>query len=371
MGFEFKITAGDGNARTGVLKTAHGEVHTPAFMPVGTLGTVKAMSPEELKEIGYELVLANAYHLYLRPGHELVKKLAGLHKFMGWQRAILTDSGGFQVYSLATLRKITEEGVEFQSHLDGSRHFFSPEKVCEIQEALGADIIMPLDDCPALPASRERLEQSVSRTTLWAKRSKAAKTRDDQALFAIIQGGTDLKLRQRSFEELAVMDFPGYALGGLAVGEEPSQRSEVLASLSPLLPRDKPRYLMGVGPIAECLSAIRLGMDLFDCVLPTRNARNGQLFTSQGKLNIKNSEFADDPSPPDPECRCHVCMNFSRAYLRHLHMSGEILGTRLNTWHNLYYYNELFKKARLAIADNKFDEFYRREMSRLESREEK
>jgi len=371
MSFEFKVIAKDGNARAGVMRTARGEVRTPAFMPVGTLGTVKAMSPEELKEIGYELILANAYHLYLRPGHALLKKMGGLHRFMGWDRAILTDSGGFQVYSLATLRKITEEGVEFQSHLDGSRHFFSPEKVSEIQEALGSDIIMPLDDCPALPASRTRLEQSVARTTLWAKKSKAAKTREDQALFAIIQGGTDLELRRRSLEDLSEMDFAGYALGGLAVGEEPGQRSEVVASLGPLLPEDKPRYLMGVGPLEECLDAVRLGIDLFDCVLPTRNARNGQLFTSAGKLNIKNAEHAALDSPPDPECQCYVCRHFSRAYLRHLYISGEILGTRLNTWHNLYYYNELFRKARLSITEGRFEEFCRSEKSRARSMEEK
>jgi len=370
MGFEFKLAARDGAARAGALKTAHGEVLTPAFMPVGTQGAVKAMSPEELKQIGYEMILSNAYHLYLRPGHEPIAKLGGLHKFMGWDRALLTDSGGFQVYSLAALRKISDQGVEFQSHIDGSRHFFSPEKVIEVQQALGSDVIMPLDDCPALPAEKPRLLESIKRTTDWAKRSRQAKTREDQALFAIVQGGVELELRRQSLEGLGEIGFDGYALGGLAVGEEHSQRAEIVSAMSRVLPEDKPRYLMGVGPVLECLEYIGMGMDLFDCVLPTRNARNGQLFTSQGKLNIKNAAYAGDDSPPDPECGCPVCQKFSRAYLRHLYLSDEILGVRLDTWHNLYYYNSLFKRARIAIVQGKFNEYYRAEKLRAGSWEE-
>jgi len=371
MTFEFKIEAKSGNARAGVIRTGRGnEIETPAFMPVGTQGTVKAMSSEELKEIGYQLILGNAYHLYLRPGHELIKKSGGLHKFMNWDRGLLTDSGGFQVYSLAMLRKITEEGVEFQSHLDGSRHFFSPEKVMEIQESLGSDIIMPLDDCPALPAEPNRLLESIERTINWARRSKQAKTREDQALFGIVQGGTDFELRRKSFDGLYGIGFSGYALGGLAVGEEPKQRAEVVAAMTEIMPQDQPRYLMGVGPLSECLEAVRAGIDLFDCVLPTRNARNGQLFTSLGKLNIKRAEFADDHTAPDPECGCQVCRNYSRAYLRHLYVSDEILGVRLNSWHNLYYYNEFFKRMRTAIVEGNFEGFYRKERSRFSAWEE-
>jgi len=355
---EFKVLGKDGKARAGVIKTNNGEVLTPAFMPVGTQATVKTMSPEELAEIGYQMILANAYHLYLRPGHKIIEKLGGLHRFMNWKSAILTDSGGFQVYSLAKLRKISDEGVEFQSHIDGGRHFFSPEKVMEIQEALGADIIMPLDDCPALPASRSRLEESVERTVNWAKQSKAVKKKEGQALFGIIQGGLDIELRRRCFLELYQIGFSGYALGGLAVGEEPNERAKIVEEMSRILPEDKPRYLMGVGPVEECLSAVRQGIDLFDCVLATRNARNGQIFTSSGKINIKNSEYAEDESPLDRECDCYVCRNYTRAYLRHLYVSGEILGIRLNTWHNLYYYQMFFTRMREAVMAGKFEEFY-------------
>ena len=370
MSFGFEIIAKDGRARAGVIKTAHGEVATPAFMPVGTQGTVKAMSPEELKTIGYEMILSNAYHLYLRPGAELIKNLGGLHKFMNWERSILTDSGGFQVYSLATLRKISEEGVEFQSHLDGSRHFFTPELVIKIQEALGSDIIMPLDDCPAYPSDEKRLRQSVKRTVEWAKKSKEVKKRADQALFAIIQGGCNLVLRKECFEQLYGMGFSGYALGGLAVGEEPEPRKEVVWEMTQIIPENTPRYLMGVGPLKECLEAVRAGIDLFDCVLPTRNARNGQLFTRQGKLVIKNARYASDSLPPDPECNCYVCQNYTRAYLRHLYIAGEILGIRLNTWHNLYFYRWFFSQMRSAIIKNKFEEFYKYWKEKLEKEQE-
>jgi len=354
---EFKVVAKDGKARAGLIKTRQGEVLTPAFMPVGTQATVKAMSPEELAEMGYQMILANAYHLYLRPGHKIIENLGGLHKFMNWDRAILTDSGGFQVYSLAQLRRVSDEGVEFQSHLNGSRHFFSPEKVMEIQEALGADIIMPIDDCPALPASRSRLEESVERTVNWAKRSKEVKRKEEQALFGIVQGGLDMELRRRCFQELYRIGFSGYALGGLAVGEEPAERSRIVEEMSGILPEDKPRYLMGVGPVEECLEAVRQGIDLFDCVLATRNARNGQVFTSSGKINIKNSEYAEDESALDRECDCYVCRNYTRAYLRHLYVSGEILGIRLNTWHNLYYYQMFFARVREAIMDGTLKSF--------------
>jgi len=370
MNLEFKIEAKSGKARAGVLKTSHGEVLTPAFMPVGTQGTVKGMSPEELKEIGYRMILANAYHLYLRPGAELIKKIGGLQKFMNWDRAILTDSGGFQVYSLAVLRKISDQGVEFQSHLDGSRHFFSPEKVMEIQESLGSDIIMPLDDCPALPASQDRLLDSVRRTIAWARRSKEGKTREDQALFGIVQGGVDPELRKKCLSELYRIGFSGYALGGLAVGEDTKIRAEVVEEMSELLPEDQPRYLMGVGPVEECLEAVKQGMDLFDCVLPTRNARNGQLFTSRGKIIIKNAQYAQDEQPPDPECGCYVCLNYSRAYLRHLYVSGEILGVRLNTWHNLYYYYMFFKRMREAMVAGNFEEFDREQKNKLKAQED-
>ncbi len=370
MSLEFKIEARSGKARAGLLKTGRGELETPAFMPVGTLGTVKGMSPEELKEIGYQMVLSNAYHLYLRPGSELIKKLGGLHKFMNWDRLLLTDSGGFQVYSLAVLRKLSDDGVEFQSHIDGSRHFFSPEKVMEIQEALGSDIIMPLDDCPALPADPERIRESVARTIAWALRSKAKKNRDDQALFGIVQGGVDAEQRKKCLSELYRIGFSGYALGGLAVGEDPEVRAGMVEMMTEVLPEAQPRYLMGVGPVEECLEAVRNGIDLFDCVLATRNGRNGQLFTSGGKISIKNARFAGDERKPDPECGCYVCRNYSRAYLRHLHVSGEILGVRLNTWHNLYYYYMFFKRMRGAIVSGGFEEFYREQKNKFKARED-
>jgi len=370
MSIEFKIVAECGGARAGIIKTCHGDVETPAFMPVGTLGSVKAMSPEELKEIGYEMILGNAYHLYLRPGADLIKQIGGLHRFIHWDRAILTDSGGFQVYSLAVLRKLCDDGVEFQSHIDGSRHYFSPEKVIEIQECIGADLIMPLDDCPALPAERKRLEESVKRTLSWALRSKEKKTREDQALFGIVQGGIDFELRRQCLMELKEIGFWGYALGGLAVGEERDVRNDIVSFMSELMPEDKPRYLMGVGPVEECLEYVRKGIDLFDCVLATRNARNGQLFTSKGKMAIKNAQYARDESALDPECDCYVCRNYTRAYLRHLYVCGEILGIRLNTWHNLYYYRTLFKRMRDAIIAGEFEEFYREHRNKFEAWED-
>ena len=315
-------------------------------MPVGTQATVKAMTPDELTEVGARIILGNTYHLYLRPGHELMKKLGGLHTFMQWHGPILTDSGGFQVFSLGELRKITEEGVKFQSHIDGSRHFISPEKSIEIQEALGADIMMCFDECPPSPGDFSYVEKSLEMTTRWARRCCSAKTREDQALFGIIQGGIFPELRKRSMEQLLEIGFDGYALGGVSVGEEKSRMLEVMSFSAPLFPEDKPRYVMGIGTPEDLIEGIHNGYDMFDCVMPTRNARNGMLFTSFGRVNIKRGEYLDDQSPLDPECGCYVCRTFSRAYLRHLFRCGEILSARLNTHHNLHYYLNLMKSAR-------------------------
>ena len=328
-------------------------------MPVGTQATVKAMTPEELYEVGAQIILANTYHLYIRPGHELVKKMGGLHRFMHWDRPILTDSGGFQVFSLGELRKITEEGVRFQSHLDGSYHFISPERAIAIQEALGGDIIMCFDECPPYPADYDYVRRSTELTTRWAIRCREAKTRGDQALFAIVQGGMHRELRERSIEELCAMEFDGYALGGLSVGEEKELMYEVMGLCTPLLPSGKPRYVMGIGAPEDLIEGINSGVDMFDCVMPTRNARNGMLFTTTGSINIKNAVHGEDSSPIDGQCGCYVCGNYSRAYLRHLYRSGEILASRLNTWHNLYYYLTLMADARRAIAEDRFTQFRR------------
>lgn len=355
----FKVSSCDpaSAARTGLITTPHGVIPTPIFMPVGTQATVKAMTPEELTEVGARIILGNTYHLYLRPGHELIQKLGGLHKFMQWPGPILTDSGGFQVFSLGELRKITEEGVKFQSHIDGSRHFISPEKSIEIQEALGADIIMCFDECPPSPADYSYVEKSLEMTTRWARRCREAKKKDDQALFGIIQGGIFPELRGRSMEQLLEIGFDGYALGGVSVGEEKSRMLEVMQFSAPLFPVDKPRYVMGIGTPEDLIEGIHNGYDMFDCVMPTRNARNGMLFTSFGRVNIKRGEYLDDQSPLDPECGCYVCRTFSRAYLRHLFRCGEILSARLNTHHNLYYYLNLMQAAREAIAAGRFAEF--------------
>lgn len=326
-------------------------------MPVGTQATVKAMTPDELTEVGARIILGNTYHLYLRPGHELIKKLGGLHRFMQWHGPILTDSGGFQVFSLGELRKITEEGVKFQSHIDGSRHFISPEKSIEIQEALGGDIIMCFDECPPSPGDFDYVERSLAMTTRWARRCHEAKTRDDQALFGIIQGGIFPELRKRSMEQLLEIGFDGYALGGVSVGEEKSRMLEVMNFSAQLFPADKPRYVMGIGTPEDLIEAIHNGYDMFDCVMPTRNARNGMLFTSFGRVNIKRGEYTEDQSPLDPECSCYVCRTFSRAYLRHLFRCGEILSARLNTHHNLHYYLNLMSDARAAIAAGTFAGF--------------
>jgi queuine tRNA-ribosyltransferase len=358
---DFTVLKQDGAtaARLGSLTTPHGRIDTPIFMPVGTQATVKAMTPEELREIGSQIILANTYHLYIRPGHELVERLGGLHQFMHWSGPILTDSGGFQVFSLGKLRKISEEGVKFQSHLDGSYHVISPESAIAIQEALGGDIIMCFDECPPYPADYGYVRNSMELTTRWARRCKEAKHRDDQALFGIIQGGMHRDLRERSAVELCEIGFDGYALGGLSVGEEKPLMYEIMAACGPLLPPGQPRYVMGIGAPEDLIEGINAGFDMFDCVMPTRNARNGMLFTSFGRLNIKGADYAEDRLPIDPECGCYVCKNYSRAYLRHLFRAGEILAARLNTYHNLFYYLSLMAGARAAIGEGRFAQFRR------------
>ncbi len=344
-------------ARRGRITTSRGTIETPAFMPVGTAGTVKGMTPEDLESLGFEIVLGNAYHLAQRPGEEVVRRLGGLHRFMGWERAILTDSGGFQVLSLAGLRTITDEGVTFRSHLDGSLLSMTPERSMQIQASLGSDVVMAFDDCPALPSPRQRILDAVRRTSLWARRSREALREPGQALFGIVQGGDDPGLREKSAEDITAIGFDGYAIGGVSVGESAGLSREVVALTAPRLPRDRPRYLMGMGTPADLVEMVALGCDLFDCVLPTRNARNGTLFTSTGRLSIKRSEFAGDPRPVDGECSCPVCRRFSRAYLRHLYVAGEILSMRLNTLHNLHQYAELMRGARAAIEAGRYAEF--------------
>ncbi|GIM47216.1 queuine tRNA-ribosyltransferase [Collibacillus ludicampi] len=342
-------------ARRGRVYTPHGTIETPVFMPVGTQATVKTMSPEELKEIGAEIILSNTYHLFLRPGHDIVKEAGGLHSFMNWDRSILTDSGGFQVFSLSSLRKITEEGVEFRSHLSGEKLFLSPEKAIEVENALGADIIMAFDECPPYPATRDYLKESLERTTRWAKRCKQAHRRPhDQALFGIVQGGMERDLRKQSAEELIELDFPGYAVGGLSVGEPKPMMYEVLEFTTPLLPQDKPRYLMGVGSPDDLFEGVERGIDMFDCVLPTRIARNGTCMTSVGKVVIRNATYVRDWEKLDPNCDCYTCRNYSRAYIRHLIKADEIFGLRLTTYHNLYFLVQTMKKIRESIEQDRF-----------------
>ncbi len=346
----FTVLARDGEARRARLVTAHGVVETPAFMPVGTVGSVKSLCPEDLRAVGAQIILGNTYHLYLRPGDELVARRGGLHRFMNWDRPILTDSGGFQVFSLKAIRKISEEGVEFRSHLNGSKHFFSPEKVVSIQKNLGSDIMMVLDECVAYGAERAYTEKSLALTTRWATRCRQAyPAGGDQLMFGIVQGGFFLDLREQSLEELAAIPFEGYALGGLSVGESIPEMYDVLAHMGPKMPGHKPRYLMGVGTPLDILQAIGCGIDMFDCVLPTRNARNGTLYTSQGKVNIKRAEYKEDDAPLDPACSCYTCRTFTRAYLRHLYVSRELLSYRLNTIHNLAYFLDLTRQAREAV----------------------
>jgi len=357
----------DTKARAGVLKTFHGEIETPTFMPVGTQATVKSLTPDDLIACGAQIILSNTYHLYLRPGHELIKSFGGLHKFMGWDRPILTDSGGFQVYSLSPLSKIKENGVEFRSHIDGSSHFFSPEKVIYIQECLGSDIMMCLDVCLPYPSKEEKVSWAVELTTKWAIKSLEAKTRDELLLFAIIQGGMYKKWRERSAYDLLSLDFDGYAIGGLSVGEPKDVMLSVIDYTRPIIPDRYPVYVMGVGTPEDLVECVARGVDMFDCVLPTRNARNGMLFTSFGRLVIKNACYKDDPRPIDPDCDCYTCRNFSRAYLRHLYVSNELLAYRLNTIHNVHYFLNLVKQMRQAIKDSNFKEFRQSFYKRRES----
>lgn len=340
-------------ARVGILKTMHGKVYTPVFMPVGTYGTVKTCSPDELESLGVAIILGNAYHLYLRPGHNIVKKAGGLHKFISWKHSILTDSGGFQVFSLGANREITEEGAMFRSEIDGSKHFFSPERSIEIQNALGADIIMNFDECTPYPCDYEYAKNSMEMTARWAKRCKFAH-KGNQLLFGIIQGSVYPDLRKKSAEDIVSLDFDGYAIGGLSVGEETEIMYGIIGVTTPLLPKNKPHYLMGVGTPENIVEAVSLGIDMFDCVLPTRNARNGSLFTSEGMLKIKNAKFKRDFTPLDPNCQCYTCQNFTRAYLRHLFIANEILAHRLHTLHNLHFYLSLMRGIRQSILDNTF-----------------
>ena len=361
--FAFEVEARSARARRGRLQTPHGSVETPAFMPVGTAAAVKAVTHRDLAELGAGILLANTYHLMLRPGERLVESLGGLHGFTGWSGPFLTDSGGFQVFSLAGRRRLEESGVTFQSHLDGSTHVLSPERSIEVQMRLGADLIMCFDECPPWPAPRSAVEAAAERTTRWARRSREAHRRDDQWLFGIVQGGVHTDLRERSAEQLIALDFPGYAIGGLSVGEPKPEMWRMLDLLDPQLPEARPRYLMGVGTPLDLLDGVARGVDMFDCVMPTRNARNGQLFTSEGRLAIRNRRFADDPRPPDPRCRCHTCRTTSRAYLRHLSVAGEMAAATLMTIHNLAFYLDTLKGVREAIALGRFED-YRREMAR-------
>jgi queuine tRNA-ribosyltransferase len=369
-GFSFAVEARDGRARAGRLATPHGEVETPAFMPVGTAGAVKAVLHRDLREIGARILLANTYHLMLRPGDELVAGLGGLHAFTGWDGPFLTDSGGYQVFSLAALRKVDEEGVRFQSHLDGSAHLLSPERSMEIQQNLGADVAMAFDECPPGDAPRDLVAEATARTTRWARRSRDAHRRGDQWLFGIVQGGVHLDLREASARALLELSFPGYAVGGLSVGEAKAGRDRVLDHLEAILPAEKPRYLMGVGTPEDLVDAVARGVDMFDCVLPTRNARNGQLFTSRGRVSIRNARHRDDPRPPDPTCPCPTCRSASRAYLRHLHQANEITAATLMSLHNLFFYLDMMRAMRQSIRLCRFEEWRRETLRRLAAAEE-
>lgn len=362
---DFKVLAKDGKARSAKLRTAHGEIETPVFMAVGTRATVKAMSSSELEGMGCQILLGNTYHLHLRPGDDLIAEMGGLHKFMNWQKPILTDSGGFQIFSLANLRKIKEEGVEFSSHIDGKKYFISPEVSMQIQMNLGTDIAMAFDECVEYPATQERVEQSMDLTIRWLRRSKEAMTRAETLLFGIVQGGLDYDLRMRSLEKTLEIDLPGYAMGGLSVGEPMPLMYTLLDKTAYQMPEDKPRYVMGIGMPWDLLRAIDAGVDMFDCVIPTRVARNGTLFSWNGKLSIKRVENSRSEDPIDPDCSCYTCKNHSRAYLRHLFSVDEILGHRLNTIHNLYFYFELMREARKAIQQGKWREFFEHNVTRL------
>ena len=362
----FKVLHTDGAARRGELVTRHGAIQTPVFMPVGTRASVKGLTTDQLQQLGPEIILNNTYHLMLRPGVDLLEKLGGVHKFMGWDRAVLTDSGGFQLFSLASIRKIREEGVEFRSHIDGSPYFLTPEGSVELQTRMGVDIAMAFDECPAYGLSHGEVEKSMLLTHRWAKRSLSAR-RDPTALFGIIQGGIHLDLRKRSVEEIASMDFDGIAIGGVSVGEPKGEMFEVVNYTAPLMPADRPRYLMGVGTPEDLVNGVAAGIDMFDCVMPTRNARNGTIFTSGGKIQIRNAKFAADESPLDPECSCVTCRTVSRAYLRHLFTSDEIAASVYNTIHNVSFYLDLMRSIRQAIASNSFGSFRKAFLNNLSS----
>jgi queuine tRNA-ribosyltransferase len=375
MAFGFEVLKIDpSGARLGRLTTPHGTIETPAFMPVGTAGTVKAMTQEVLEELQVSLLLANTYHLYLRPGHELIRRMGGLHRFMSWRGGILTDSGGYQVFSLADLRKVSDEGVRFRSHLDGTEHMLTPEKAIEVQRALGSDIAMVLDECIEYPATQARAASAARRTIEWARRSRneietaaPSEANPQQAFFAIVQGGTFKDLRRENAAELMALDFPGYAIGGLAVGEPHELSCEIAGVTTACLPPERPRYLMGVGKPEQLMDYVRCGIDMMDCVLPTRNARNGYLYTSQGPLHIKNAEFIGDPRPIDENCGCMACKRYSRAYLCHLFRANEILGAILNTHHNLYFFLDIMRAIREAIAFGNLSRFSSELQARLEA----
>ncbi len=352
--FRYSTEYTDGLARCGKIETLRGNVDSPVFMPVGTSATVKAMTPDALESLGAQIILSNTYHLHLRPGEELIKDLGGLHNFMGWDKPILTDSGGYQVFSLAKLVKIMDEGVQFASHIDGSRRILTPEKALQIQEDLGSDIMMCLDECVAFPSPKDYVEDSVDRTSLWARRSLDAR-KGDAALFGIVQGGMYPDLREKSAKDLTALPFDGYSIGGLSVGEGHETMVSMLEETIIHLPDNKPRYLMGVGTPVDIVEAVARGVDMFDCVLPTRNARNGMLFTRKGKMSLKQTKYRQDQNPPDEGCMCYTCRNFSRAYLRHLFVSGEILSSILNTIHNLHFYLELMSDIRHSIREQNFD----------------
>lgn len=363
----FELLHQSNRARAGVLHLAHGDVPTPIFMPVGTQGTVKAMTPRDLEDVGAQLILGNTYHLYLRPGHEIIRRLGGLHRFMNWKRCLLTDSGGFQIYSLNNLRKIDDGGVTFRSHIDGSRHRIGPEESIAIQNALGADIIMAFDECPPYPCTRDEALQAAQRSNRWAIRSRDAHRNPDvQNLFGIIQGGVHHDLRTLCAEAITALDFPGYAIGGLSVGEPNDLMLETLSHTTALMPVDRPRYLMGVGTPADLLNGIALGVDMFDCVFPTRTARNATLFTSNGRMLLRQAKYKEDSGPIEDGCLCYACRNFSRAYLRHLFMAKEILACQLATMHNLQYYLGLISTARAAIVEDRFEEYKNDALRKME-----
>jgi queuine tRNA-ribosyltransferase len=355
--FSFQLLKEGKQGRRGTITTPHGTVSTPAFMPVGSQGSVKALAPADLQEVGTEILLCNVYHLYLRPGTEVIRQAGGLHQFMGWEGPILTDSGGFQIVSMSALQEVEPEGVRFRSHLDGSLHFLTPAKVVQIQEELGADIMMVLDNCSSYPASSDEAEAAVALTTQWARQSQVAKSQDGQALFGIVQGGVYPELREQSAHELMEIGFDGYAIGGLSLGEKKEVTFEMAQVVTSLLPTDTPRYLMGMGTPEDILAGVRIGVDMFDCVLPTRCARTGLLFTRFGQLNIKHARYSKDTAPIDPACDCYTCQNFSRAYLRHLFLSRELLAYRLNAVHNLFYYHSLMRDIRQALSEGTMDQF--------------